>query len=556
MSYNKSLFQGVPKKNPNKSRFNLSHEYKAQGVPGQLIPVLTMECLPGDEWQIDSEFMFRFNPMYFPIMQKMTMRADYFYIPNRILWIYQGEENKGWTRWITEMEEYEHPTCTPNMNNTSLSGFPSHIMAYMGIPLLFVNGSRSATISGLNALPLSAYLKIYDEYYRIPQLEDERWFPLQPGDNSTAFTNAINSGTHWLCISANWEKDYFTSALPTPQIGEQVQIPSIGINDDGTIPPMALKKVADGNQAGIGALIVDAQGDLNNSTEKVVLDTTATIKQLRIAETLQTYYERIIKVGQRYRDFIEGLWGNDPQPNTVDVPVLLGSKFGRVQISDVMTQADTGADGLTARTGDYRGQANLYASDNETLSYYAAEHGWLMCILQVNANTSYGQGIERFWRRAVQTDYPLDIFSGIGDQEILKEELYYTNITADAALNNDTFGYIPRHSEMRFKNNIFVGNLMWGSDTGTNEGLGLSQHLGRWVPPSIMDASAMNDLEIQTGLVKSDSSYSWGHRITDVFRTLPMSNSTQYPDEGTMFMHIFHSIYVNRVLPMYATPKL
>lgn len=548
MSYNKSLFQGVPKKNVNKSRFNLSHEHKNQFLPGNLIPCLLLETLPGDEFDIQTEFMFRFSPLYFPIMHKMTMRADYYYVPNRILWPDVGGGNEGWSKWISEGFEVDRPYMNANMAFTA-AAYSVQVLAHMGLPLITPVVGSDEIISGLNALPLSAYLKIWDEYYRVTQLEDEVWFPLSGGDNTNGFNLAfgVGAGLPWKSFNSNWEKDYFTSALPTPQITNAFQIEELF--EGG---PTTWKKIVDGTPADAGDLVTTPIGETETNSDLVYLEiqNTNTVKAIRLAEVLQSYYERIMKVGQRYRDFIEGLWGNDPEPGVVDVPVLFGSTFGRVQIADVMTNAsyDYGETG-TSRTGDYAGQANLYESGNETHKYNCKEHGWIMCILQVNPNTNYGQGIERFWRRSIQTDYPLDIFSGIGDQEILKEEVLYNPITAEVTKNSETFGYIPRFSEMRYKNNLYVHNLAFVQG-------GLSQHLGRWWDPATTVGAVYDStIQIDETFIKAGSELAGGIRLTDVFRILPSGDDT-YPSEGVIYGHLFHSIYVNRALPMFSTPKL
>lgn len=555
MSYNKSLFQGVPKKHANKSRFNLSHEYKAQALPGYLLPILTLETLPLDNWEIDTEFMFRFAPSYFPVMQKFTMRADYFYVPNRILWMEGTGANVGWKKWIAEQEEILPPTMSPTLRYLEAS-FTNSVLSYMGLPLNLIGGGKSVVIEGLNAFPLSAYLKIWDEYYRVPQLEGERWFNLQAGDNTTAFTGSFDVGGWttatgiWQCLPAKWEKDYLTSALPTPQIGEAVLIPSLGVEEDGTYTPQQVYDL-DGNLVGTNNLKT-VLGTLSLDTnDPAVLETKATIKQFRLAEVLQSFYERVMKVGTRYRDFIEGLWGDDPEPMAVDVPVLIGSKFGRVQVSDVMTTAfTTPTDGGTQSTGNYSGQMNLYENGNGKLHYYCREHGFLMCILQVNANTGYNGGIERFWRRTLQTDYPLDMFSGIGDQEILKEEVIYTPVISEAAKNQETFGYIPRFSEMRYKNNFFHSNL--------NYNFGLSQHAGRVMGEG--NFLNMDDVEINVDFVSVYNNnydlYLGSLRTADIWRILPNNSGVAGEYEGIIYMHIFHSIYVERALPMYSTPQL
>lgn len=563
MSYNKSLFEGVPKKNQNKSNFNLSHEYKAQMIPGKLIPILTMETMPGDEWDIDSEFMFRFSPLYYPIMHKLTMRADYFYVPNRILWTgtTQLGEDSGWQSFIMNLSGNDHPVLDVEMeyyNNAP----ELHVGAFMGLPTIdSTTVDASTTITGINALPFSAYLKIWDEYYRNPQLETARWFPLNDGDNTADFNTAWAGWgpavtNQYFVAPSKWEKDYFTSALPTPQIGEAVKIPSLGLEEDGTYTPANVYQVDGTIVAGPKGLGVDASGQLQTSdgASDVVIETTATIKQLRIAEVLQSYYERIMKVGQRYRDFMKGLFENDPLPGIVDVPVLLGSKFGRVAIADVMTSAytDTTSDN-ERRTGDYVGQANLYEPNSGKISYFCREHGWIMCILQVNANTSYGQGIERFWRRTLPTDYPLDMFAGIGDQEILKEELLYNPVTTVSTKNQDTFGYIPRFSEMRYVNNKHIGAL--------NYTFGLSQHLGRYWDASNFVGATYDTIEINEAFVTA-STLTFPDpadgflRLTDVFRALPSQGGESLPTEAIFYAHIFHSIWVKRALPYYSTPQL
>lgn len=562
--YNKSLFGGVPRKNVNKSRFNLSHEWKAQFNPGLLIPCLLLETLPNDEFEIDSEFLFRFSPLYFPIMHKMTMRADYFYIPNRILWPYVSESNRGWVNWINNEETYEHPTVDAwqGWDNAVLS---QQVGTYFGLPTI-IEGIVNATdiITDLNAFPFSAYLKIWDWYYRIPQIEEERWFALVPGDNSAAFGTAYSAPVtitkYYEVFSAKWEKDYFTSALPQPQVGDAITIPTLDeslpitqtIRNSSTGAPVTVTGTLQ-IESGTGKLERD-----DNLNVYVDQDNPATIKQLRLAEVLQSYYERIMKVGTRYRDFIQGLWGNDPEPNTIDAPVQFGSKFGRVQVSDVMTQASYDYAEGNSRTGDYTGQASMYSNDGGRLHYKCNEHGWIMCILQVNPNTSYGQGIERFWRRSVQTDYPLDMFSSIGDQEILKEEVVWNPIIADAAKNEETFGYIPRFSEMRYKNNLFVGGLAHNT--------GVSQHLGRlWSTDVYTTAGAYDEfIEIDSdftdvsprGSAAFSEDFIGGIRIDDVFRILPNVVGTQFESEASIYAHVYHSIYANRQLPMFSVPDL
>lgn len=136
MNYNKSLFEGVPRKDVNMSRFNMSHEYKNTIVPGTLAPVLTMEALPQDYWEIESEYMFRFDPMFFPIMHKMTMRADTYFIPNRILWPDRGVAlTEGWSKWIAHNNFEAVDEAPPVMDAQmaySITTVNYQVLQYMG----------------------------------------------------------------------------------------------------------------------------------------------------------------------------------------------------------------------------------------------------------------------------------------------------------------------------------------------------------------------------------------------------------------------------------------
>lgn len=567
MSYKQSPFDNAPKHQSRKTRFNLSHEHKSHYLLGDIIPCMRpIETLPGDEFELNSEYSFRFAPLYFPIFTKITMRADTFFIPLRILWE-KGVDSTGWKDWITKNEDIQPPIMNAYMEHNSAGAtFSRNILAQMGVPLQPNHADWSDIIENLSAFPLSAYIMIWDWYYRVPQLEDPIWFNLEDADNTGKFNTAfgVGSGAQWNLLSSKWEKDYFTSANPSPQVGDPITIPLADPNDPrtGWIDSILGTPVTG---AVSGATTPGGLPKSQIGATDVILDATATMRHLAEAEVHQEFLERIMKIGDQYDDFIDGLWGTKPQPGVINIPVLIGSSFGRVQVSDVLATASTATVVAQTRPGDYAATANMYAPGTKTMHYTCHEHGLILQLLQVNANTSYGQGIERLWRRSVQTDYALDMYASIGDQEILKEEVLYNGKTSELAKNFETFGYIDRFGDYKYKNNLHVHNMNWTH--------GLSMHLGRhWDQLTTIGAVYDDSIEINSPFINStsngtdfglDAGYSTaGHRLVDNFRVLPVSsgqttpNVTQWPTDGVIFGWIFHSIYVRRQLPLYSTPKL
>lgn len=561
MTYAKKLFEGVPKHHTRKSRFNLSHEWLHDFDFGKLVPVLCEPTMPGDEFEITTEFAFRFEPMYFPVMSMVNMQCNYFWVPNRILWRQTDYQNggNGWVSFITLAGEYEHPYVAIDQQTDTTGSTNDTVMGYFGLPYTKRAVGWNDVIEQINALPLSAYLAIWDEYYRNPQVEPGRWFNLNPGDNTSEFDTAFENAITARCrvLSAKWEKDYFTSAIPTPQVGDPVKIPFV-VEDPHTFTGAeypVFKEVTTNNPTDAGTLKTSAAGEITQDIKPVMYydprDYAANMKQLRFAEKLQEFKERLMKVGQRYRDYIKGMFGNDPQPGSVDVPVWFGYYQGRVQVSDVMQTATTQIGETQYNVGDYAGRMDMYER-GRTMRVYCAEHGWIIAILEVKPRTSYGQGIDRWWRWMLPTDYPLEIFASIGDQEIKKEEILYNAKSGQQDKNSQTFGYIPRYSEMRYRNSKYGSNLQAQS-------WGLSLHFGRWWDPENTVDTVYDRLEINKWFVNTEERTGGGIegslRTLQIFKSLPTLFNNE-PTQNPIFGHLFHNVFVNRNLPLFSTPKL
>jgi len=549
-----SQFSGQPDHfKRNKNLFDLSHDHKTTFSMGQLIPFCTLETLPGDNFTLDYEVMCRFAPLFLPIMHRCDLTVHYFYVPWRIIW-------SDWSKYITQSEDLLAPYFYhPDLNASTTETKRSPICSYMGLPFSF----QAPFVSGVNvsAGPIAAYWKIYNEYYRNSQIQEIIDIPLVAGENLITSWTDYNGNAPIFVASKLWNRDYFTSALPTPQIGAEVLVPIANANYDIGTPwdpgdvlgPWQLKNVGSHTAAADGDLVVDSAstgfpGMLSNAAgDSLYLDiqeTSAPMRDFRLAARMLEFLERLMRTGQRYRDFLKGHFGVDPDPGTIDLPVFIGGSKGRVVVSEVMSTAET----ESIPVGGYAGQAMVVGQGSTQVKYFCKEHGFIIGIINIQPRSSYMQGLSRMWTRGVGGttsdgniqnpgnvyDYAFEEFAGIGDQAILYREIRYdfTVLQANADHNDETFGYIPRYSEYRWMNDIVSGEM---------RNIWISFHLSRIFEEG--GAPALTSPVLNTDFLQCIP------RIDDVFQI----GAAQ---DHEIYAWIFNDVKVWRSLPKFGVPSL
>lgn len=547
-----------------RSIMDLSHAHKTTFSQGQLIPFVTLECLPGDSFRLSQQSLFRFAPLLLPLMHRCDITFTYWFCPNRIL----HENPKDWTDFISMAEDIEAPTIEqytkPSVFDTQGAGRDYWIVQYMGFPTV-LDPLTEVDVPNeqirILAYPIAAYVKIWDEYYRNPQIMPELFVPLVQGDNTAQYNvidipygGATNNGlTSKLQVRrALWNRDYFTSALPTPQVGEDVLVPITNFNMDysGTTHdniggPFQWKTASPpGGVPDTGAIALSDTGtgpdghtvDLGQNNIYLDIQTqSATMREFRLAAVLLEFKEKLMRVGLRYAEYIEGIFGVNPEAGVIQRPVFIGSSSGTVVISEVMSTAETTSqtagttDGVTSPLGAYAGQA-LGMTKSKTFEYFCKEHGWIIGLVCIKPTSSYSQGLDRSWLRFAPLDYALKQFAQIGDQAILNKEVNFYWGDSTTGANEETFGYINRYSEYRYKNDIVSGQMrtLWPS-----------YHLGRIFsedPPT-------------TTIPLNGEFITCNPRVDDVFQMA----AAQVHE---IFAHIYNEVTVARQLPKYGIPQL
>lgn len=522
----------VPKRK--KHRYNLGFMSRLSCNMGQLIPIYVQDVLPNDTFSLSLQDLVRLAPLRAPVMGEIDVYVHFFFVPNRLIWsqwetFITGSRNgyrlsddnipaKPKYR-LTSSEIIQGVTArtSSDTNDTLVGTLRNGSLAdYLGFQTWDSNPNPNSTsVYDLDAMPFRVYNLIYSQYYRDENLTEDPWFG-DDGEDWFADDSGVISGTRsrderklFMQIRhRSWRKDYFTSALPFAQKGDDVMIPGSGGSGSvsgsgkafasGTIagwsggPSVgdesltAAFQVLQG-QANTGQLMIKGpQGSAAYQVDNSFLPNPnaglsvsisdiakglstgsvgeGTIRELRRAMAAQRFLEARAVGGTRYQEqnlMMFGIKGSDAR---LQRPEFLGGVKNHVVISQLLQTSETTDSsplGTPAGNGVSAGGSHVF---KRTFS----EYGWIMGILSIMPRADYQQGIPKMYLHDDVYDYYWPQFSKIGEQPIQNQELYFSAIQGSPQsgtdnVNNGTFGYTPRYAEYRFRNNRvsgdFKGNL-------------------------------------------------------------------------------------------------
>lgn len=483
---NERHFNQIPKMEASRTRFNRDQTILTTFDSGELIPFYVDEVLPGDTFNVDTAAIVRMTTPKYPVMDDAFIDFYYFYCPNRILWdnfkYFMGEVES--TPWMPT-KAYKVPEII--IKGTEAEKLPREksILDYMGVP------TKIGKTFEINALPIRAYVKIWNEFFRdentgnaavIKTDDNDITYKDRSGTLDQILEDAISGGR---CLPVNKFHDYFTSCLPYPQRGPEVTLPMTGnapVNyyTDANLSTIKGESIYMGgempNQGRIATynngkndLVLQVEGVTVASGTKPAngflgakLDnvTAATINDLRKAVAVQQYYEALARGGSRYREQVQALWNVVISDKTVQVPEYLGGGRYHVNINQIVQTSgqQTNADTPIGETG----AMSVTPINESSFTKSFEEHGFVIGVCCVRHNHSYQQGLERFWSRKDRLDYYVPQFANLGEQPVKKKEIMLTGTESD----DETFGYQEAWADYRMKPNR-VSGLMRSNATGT-----------------------------------------------------------------------------------------
>lgn len=489
-----SIFSRVPKTKVPSSNHNLSFEKKMSMNFGTLVPTICEEVLPGDRMKVSTELLIKFAPLKAPVMHRLKAKIDYFFVPEfQISQVFQDFINP-------KVNTDQNPVVLPyleakdlmkNLPGYGTEGFTpkGSLLDYLGLPIL--NNGLWTSNKRISVRPMMAYQHIYNSFYRDQNLE-----PLEganPASTSLFMVDEFLDSTGNLGQSSSnqlknlltlrsraWKKDYFTSALPSPQAGEDVMIPlSSGWNKVYPLRYNGEGELEDDDyirfDSGVGisgshtaSFVPDEHGETNKShltdgpnnsfiptnlyAQSPVSD--LSVNLFRQLIQLQGFKEIAARGGTRYPEVVRNFFNAYLPDYWFGRPLFLGGQVQPINIGEVV-QTSQSTDGESGSAQGYRaGIASSYGF-TKTFKLKAPCHGFLMGLLTIIPEATYQQGLERMWTRESLYDFAFPQFANLGEQEILNQEIY-----ADGS-ENDTkvFGYAPRYAEYKEGHTMVCGEF-------------------------------------------------------------------------------------------------
>lgn len=536
-----------------RSRFDRPFSHKTTFNVGQIIPFYVDEVLPGDTFDVETSRVVRMQSLITPVMDNIYLDMYYFFVPNRIVWShwkeFMGENTK--SAWIPETE-YSLPQITaPAGTGFNVGTIADYLGVVTGVPNISVN-----------ALPFRAYALICNEWFRDENLSDPLNIPVDDatvaGVNTGTFVSDVAKGG--LPYTAAKLRDYFSSALPAPQKGPDVLIPSATAGEYPVVSTSNLHSL-DGYSDGLRFYLPESDGGKvpaepaylgigfppdGSSNDNVGLVSSsfeanrkglfpanlwaiasgglgATINQLRMAFQIQKLYEKDARGGTRYIEVLKAHFGVTSPDARLQRPEYLGGNRIPININQVLQTSGT-AEGTTPQ-GTPVGQS-LTTDTHHDFKKSFVEHGFVIGVMVARYRHTYQQGLERFWNRHTRFDYYWPVLANIGEQAILNKEIYAQGTDED----EEVFGYQEAWADYRYKPDRVSAEMRSA----------YAQSLDVWHLADDYDKlPALSD-----SWIREDSA--------NVDRVLAVQSNTS----AQLFADIFVMNRTTRPMPMYSIPGL
>lgn len=426
-----------------RNKHSLSHHVLSTFDMGELVPVANYEVLPGDSVRHSTSCLIRVSPLMAPVMHSVSVRLHHWYVPYRLLW-------DDFEEFITggPLNTFSTPPPRYNLGDIANARLPNRMGIY---------GVAGSTIP-INAFAFRAYNKIWNEFYRDQDLQNE------------VDVDDVN------VLRVAWEKDYLTAARPWPQKGPTLtlpiagRIPIKGLGVAAGAPTTAGGVAGNSHVTDESGVTLFAQQWLGSTANHVRIEEDPSnpgfpnvygdasdiegvdIREVRELFALQRYAEARAQFGSRYTEYLRYL-GVRSSDARLQRPEYLGGGKATISFSEVLKTGEGDTPSDEAPIGEMRGHG-ISAMRSRTFTRFFEEHGVVLTLASLRPRSMYTQGIYRGWSRASKEDFWQKELEQVGQQTVRNKEVYAPHATPDG-----TFGYQDRYAEYRHLPSYVCGDF-------------------------------------------------------------------------------------------------
>lgn len=334
-------------------------------------------------------------------------------------------------------------TVVPSGKISSSSGFMNVYSNSAFVNPFLPSGSNPPAIP-ISALPARAYEQIYNAFYR-----DERNNPyiLNNEKEYNKFLPTVEGGAdsyNYTLHYRNWEQDFITTALPTPQQGRAplVGITSTGIasftdSESGKSYNVQLTTADDGDTVTGVSYGENLPGNVMRSLVDVV-SSGISINDFRNVNAYQRWLETNIRKGFKFRDIIGSHFGVEPSYAELDMPEFIGGHSELINVSQISQTSESSSG---SPLGSYAGQGYVMGSSRNKIRKYFDEPGFLIGIVSISPVPNYSQILPKMYTKRDVLDYFFPEFGHIGLQPVTYKEICPLQVANSGDKVTDTFGY-------------------------------------------------------------------------------------------------------------------
>ena len=468
----------APKPNRPRNAFDLSQRHLFTADCGMLLPVLSLDLLPGDHVELRAKDFMRLLPCNTSSFSGMRGVYEFFFVPYRQLWSAFGQFITGQHDYTNSLSSVFYGNKSP-MSVPSLS-YGSFVGAFkdlgkddLGYPAVdgaarlldlfgygritdskFKPGEIMSTYS-CNFFRPAAYQKIYMDYYRNSHYEDfvATDYSLDSLAAGSGLSGNYQANPHASDVAKlfklryrNFMTDFSTNIRPKQIFTTDLDISSAGFksvdfNDDGA----RVSSLAS-SQKPFGAYA---------KSDEILSDFTVSVQSMRQAFALDKLAQVTQRAGKTYRDQMAAHYGIKVPVGSDGKVFYLGGFDSEFSFNDVV-QTSASAEGY-GYLGDSVSRG--IGSGEGFVQCDASEHGVLMCIYSLIPMVAYDSwGIDPMVQKLKRFDFFTPEFENLGLQPLSVSSI--TRVTHKSGL---VIGWQPRYSEYKTARDVnhgsFVGSL-------------------------------------------------------------------------------------------------